>query len=265
MFRKTNFYIFLKNCLTVINWFIFKSFNTKVVFFSVPSSVILTHSDYSIPETVDNRLKQLESTNYSTLSTEQIFEDSNNDNLKKLLKISWLIESLRKDGNINPVQLLMSADNKYFCHPGTDRLLVMSYIDPVETISGFYIWYQDLDPKPFILDYQHQIVNNPFTFISKFKFNKHLYFKQVKMEKDLDVSDKVNSNAMFHTAKLCFDKVGKDYSVNFLSYYDSTQWSELKNNFDINKYIAVSKNKIELSNIKFKKVKGKWLPDYDQH
>ncbi len=263
MIKETSFYIFLKNCFTVISWFLFKKRNTSVIFFEIPSSLLLSYLDCDVKNTVSNRINDIKNLDLSNIDKDKIFNDPDFESLKKLLKISWLISSLREKGNVNPVQFLQSENGKYFCHPGTDRVLVLTYIDPVETVTGFYIWYRDLDPTPFFLDFDHKIINNPFSFLTKFQFNGTLSFKKVIMNKSLDVSDKINSNAMFSTSKNCFEKIQKDYCIEFLSYYDSAQWKELDMNFDVDNYIKISKNEIILADIKFKKLNNVWIPQYD--
>lgn len=263
MIKDNSLYIFLKNFFVVLFWFVKKKNNTSVIFFEVPSSLLLSHLDLDVKKTVSIKIEEIKNCDFSNVDNDTLFEDDKYYHIKRVFKIAWLIKSLKENGNKNPIQLLQSENGKYFCHPGTDRSLILTYIDPVDTINGFYIWYHDLDPNPFLLDFNHEIIKNPFTFLSKFKFNKNLSFRKIKMNKFLDVSDKLNSNAMFLTAKNCFEKIQKEYSVDFLSYYDNTQWKELRKEFTLDNYVKISEEEITLIDIKFKKLKGMWIPQYD--
>jgi len=266
MFLSKHCCSFLKNAFTVIFWFLFKKKDAKVVYFNVPSSVLYSFLDIDVSKTLSKRLNEIYQYKLFNLSVDEILNnDQYDNNAKKVAKISWIISSLRLNGLDNPVQLLQSANGKYICHPGTDRAIILTYIDPVETITGFYIWYEDLDPTPFVLDYKYTIISNPFTFLKKFRYNKNFNFKTILMHNDLDVSDKVNGNAIFKTSKDCFLKVNNySFHKNFLTYYDSTQWQEIKKVNTLSDLVQfTSDNECNISGVSFKKINNEWVPQYN--
>lgn len=264
MLFKSAGFIFLQNAFKVICWFLFKKKAARVIFFKIPSSVLYSYLDLDIPQTITARLDTIYQQKLFDLDIDTMLNDDRYyHNIKRIAKISWIITSLNKNGLENPIQLLQSSSGKYFCHPGTDRAMVLTYIVPVEEICGFYIWYQDLDPEPFVLDYTHMEISNPFKFLQKFKYNKNFSFKSIVMHEKLDVSDKINGNAIFSTAKGCFCKISNQFCKNFLTYYDSTQWKEISTVTNLAQLVNF-KNTAEctIADVTFKKIDDHWIPQY---
>lgn len=193
------------NYFETIKFFIFKK-NVKVVYFSVPSEVLYAYLKYDIIKTVSHKI---------------------NNNNRHTAKLGWLINTLRTEPLINPVQLLPSG-TRYFCHPGTDRVLVTCYILPKETISGFYIWYPDIDSHPFILDYEYEVINNPFKFLSKFKFNPffHIKAETLKLSQPEKYTKGIFKTAVKHLTK----RTNED--VYFLTFMDEEHWTKISLNVE---------------------------------
>ena len=234
----------LISCFETVKFFLTKK-NCKVLFFKVPSSVLYSYLDYDVVGRVSNII------DLSTTSP------------KQALKLEWLINSIRANGIVNPVQLIKSG-SKYICHPGTDRVLVATYLLPIEYVTGFYLWYPELDSAPFVLDYDCYEITNPFSFLSKFKFSDSFYFKQVTMSNELDTSDRLDltdsnsrlSLSQFATAKNSFANTAKVFSVPFLSFIDRVQWKHIESH---NTIIHFNSSECQLAGIKFKKTNSLWV------
>lgn len=246
------FFDFLK-----INYYEVKKFfkekqDCKVYFFNIPTTILFSFLDYDIIQTVNHRIEVLR--NYDKCSLDEI---------KKSIKLSWLIKELRNKDLKNPVQLLKKG-KKYFCHPGTDRVLTSLYIFPKKFIKGFYIWYPNLDENPFIFDYEFYEVKNHINFLTKFKYSKSFKFKSINLNNDLDVSDKdVNSNAIFSTAKNCFIETDKTFNSLFLTYRDKMQYDKIKN-LKINDAIEfIDDNICNYGGVLFEKKKNIWVVKRD--
>jgi hypothetical protein len=261
--------------------FFHKKKDCKVIHFKIPSELFYAYLDYDIISLVSDRISAIANldlglidddiqkakgrSDYYWSADNKYYgseQEQNYFKVKHILKLGWLITDLRQRGVQNPIQLINCGPNKYFCHPGTDRILITTYIEPTDFIQGFYLWYPNIDPNPFILDYEHYEITNPFDFVSMFKFSKSLAIKGVNISKDLDVSDKVvnKSNSQFASAKQCFDKTGKDYDFPFLSFSDKVHW-DLIEQFQLLRHTISFQNEKEcnLAGIKFTRVKGIWL------
>jgi energy-converting hydrogenase A subunit M len=236
----------------LVKFFINKK-NCRLIFFQVPSNILTSYLDYDIIRTVSDRIENARIGNLDT-------EDK-----QHLIKLGWLIENFKSTPMRNPVQLIMSGE-KYFCHPGTDRILVATYINPVQFINGFYLWYPELDPEPFILDYPHTEIKNIFSFLTKFRYSTSFRFRSVLMTKDLDISDKPLGHAIFSKAKECFLNTKKDFSFSFLTYRDKMHKTSIKKE-DIQLkdiiYFPTSETCL-FGGVGFKKINNLWIT-YDQH
>jgi hypothetical protein len=89
--------------------------------------------------------------------------------LRTTLKLAWLTKTINENGVINPLQLLQTGSNKYICHPGSGRILILSYIFPKKSIKCFYVWNKKLDENPVFLKYPYKKINNVFSFLRMFK------------------------------------------------------------------------------------------------
>lgn len=241
----------------------FRKKQCKVLFFKVPSSVMYSYIDYDMITYVSDEIDKAEILINDLENTDKFTAESIlfNHPLRKIFKLNWLINELGNNEIYNPIQLIKSGDSKYFCHPGTDRITVSTYINPTEFVSGFYLWYPDIDASPFILDYEYQEVTNPYIFLSKFKFNKSLRIGYCRLTKDLDLSVDNTILSGFSTAKKCFDKTIDVYDYQFLTFYDSSHWDGIIKDGVSLKDIITFKNATEcdFSGIKFKKINDKWI------
>lgn len=89
--------------------------------------------------------------------------------LRTTLKLAWLTKTINENGLINPLQLLQTGSNKYICHPGSGRILILAHIFPEKNIKCFYVWNKKLDKTPVFLKYPYTKINNVFSFLRMFK------------------------------------------------------------------------------------------------
>lgn len=247
--------MFLK--LLLSNYFKIKKFlkekqDCKIYFFKVPSSIIFAFLDYDIVQTVSNRIETLK--NYTEYSPEEI---------KKAIKLAWLIKETKNKNFKNPFQLLKKG-KKYFCHPGTDRILISTYIRPKQFVKGFYIWYPNLDKNPFIFDYEFTEIKSTLNFFMNFTYSSSFEFRSTKINFNLDISDKkINSNAIFNTSKNCFIETDKNFNCLFLTYRDKMQYDKIKNMQIKDAIYFVSENLCNYGGVFFEKKKHLWTVKYD--
>jgi hypothetical protein len=257
MFRIHHIY---KNILAAKTFFKTKE-NCKVIFFEVPSSILFSYLDYDIVKIVSHRIDQAAKLNLDTVDSElQKAEPLEFLRIRKIIKLAWLSVHLQNNKSKNPLHLIKSG-NKYFCHPGTDRVIVLTYLRPTETVKGFYLWYPEIDLHPFVLDYKFKEIKNYFAFLLMFSYGNTFKLRTVQMSDDLDVDDKehMDSNAMFLTAKNCFLKTIKKFNVPFISFHDNSQWIEIeKYKFkDLIKF--EDENNCVFGGLHFVRSKGSWI------
>lgn len=241
--------------------FFLKKKNCRVIFFRIPSKELYPYLKFDMIQTVSDRIEEVANLDLpkidDTLSS--IRDTDLYMSIKRILKLGWLITELKTNGMKNPIQLIKSGD-KYFCHPGTDRIIVATYIQPIEYVNGFYLWYPCIDPHPFVLNYEHYEVKCPFNFIRKFTQSNSFKFKEIQMTSNLDVSDKPNSNAAFLTAKRCFEEVSDNFNFSFLSFFDKMQWEEIEDKVYFKDIITFhSDTSCTLGGIKFNKINNIWV------
>jgi hypothetical protein len=235
---------YIKNYL-VIRKFLKEKRNCKVIFFSIPSSEFIAYLSYDIIQTVSKKVHQYQ-------------QNPNDYDRKRIIKLAWLTTQEKFH---NPIQLLKS-DIGYFCHPGTDRVVSMTYLNPTNTVEGIYLWYPEQDPSPIHLLYEHKELTSPFEMLSKFKLSDTLRFKAVDMNPNLDVSDakteEETSNAMFYTTKKYFNKASDKFDYHFLSWYDNMQWQEIKSNNE-EMLISFKDNTCNFGNSVLQLKNGMWI------
>ena len=241
------------NYFHAIRFFLMKK-SCKVIYFKVPTAVMVSYLDYDV---VGRTSDLIESVRTLTPEEKQDFEKT-----RLVLKLGWLIEDIMERGVITPFHLINSG-NKYHCFQGTIRLLVTSYIWPSEFMEGYYLWYPDIDPNPFILDYEHREITNPIEFVKMFKF-KSTVITYTKLSNDLDVSDSKSekrgvSLAMFTHAKNCFEKTVGTYNVPFITGADQEHWYIIKELIDLDDIIEFRGDECILSNVRFKKINNRWV------
>jgi hypothetical protein len=224
-----------RSAYSVLKFFIFKK-DCKVVYFKLPSSILPAYLDYNLVEETSNTIKA---------------------NDKSTAKLAWLIQDLKVNEFSNPIQLLQSGD-KYFCHPGTARILVNCYILNKPYVVGFYLWYPKHDIRPFILDYEYKIISNPFEFLMKFKFGKRLLISTKQLTDKDDESLNHENNTTFKMVRNLLKKTLDNFDVEFLTFYDGSQWDHISGTTDL---IFENENTCWLAGIKFNKINDLWVLD----
>ena len=211
--------------------------------------------DYDVVQTVNQRIILAQSLDLDKLPT--------TDEERKILKLGWLINDIKINGVTNPIQLIKSG-TKYFCHPGSDKILVTSYICPRD-IEGIYLWYKEIDNSPFLLDYQHKKITNFLQFSNLFHKSSSFKFCSTKINTELDTSDRdiATSNAVFDTAKTCFLKTTNDFDFDFITYSDKIQWSSTKDMKLKNIIQFVTDTECLYGGVTFLKKNNYWIPVND--
>lgn len=65
----------------------------------------------------------------------------------KMIKSLWLINDIRDKGIDAPMQLINNG-RYYTTHPGGDKKISTVFLQDLETIDLFYIWYPEIDQQP---------------------------------------------------------------------------------------------------------------------
>ena len=244
------------NFYETFKFFILKK-DCKVIYFNIPSHVLYAYINRDMVSYVSNLI-------------------DNKDT--KLIKLAWLIQELKNKPQKNPLQLL-KCGTKYQCHPGTDRVVVLCYILEKPIITGFYLWYPKIDQTPMVLDYDHTIISNPFTFLSKFNIDNLFLFQSIRLDNDVSISDvpesaidsdmdsnfsivriRQSKNAMFRTAKKCFTQTVSNFNVRFLTYADTSHRTGILDSIHLdNILIFTNENTCYLAGIRFDRVNNLWI------
>lgn len=86
----------------------------------------------------------------------------------RLFKLLWLARDIReKNVQESPVQMF-KIRRGYSCHPGSDKRLVISLLEPMKTVRCFYIWYPELDPEPWHHTIEHRTIRDTQDFVDLF-------------------------------------------------------------------------------------------------
>jgi hypothetical protein len=215
---------------------------------------MVSYLDYDV---VARTSELIENARTLTLEEKQDF-----DKTRLLLKLGWLINDIMKRGVITPFHLINSG-SKYHCFQGTIRLLITTYIQPTKFIEGYFLWYPDIDPNPFILDYEHREITSPVEFVKMFRY-KSTTITCTRLSNDLEVteseSDEQRSSlAQFSHAKTCFEKTVGKYDVPFITGSDREHWRQIRGHIDLEDVIKFNGDECLLSNIKFKKIGERWV------
>ena len=207
--------------------------------------------------------------------------------LYRILKFQWLYESIKNDCQHAPVQLIRTKHNKYRFHPGSDKTTSLYLLGKNQNVltNVFYIWYKDLDPNPFHLQLEHQVVKNPQEFADMFvKFNDprfRIIEDIVSVYKDDCVCNEPHFNVFNEYVQNTLNK--SDHNcVEFenrrhISYNDSVHHDGISLNiqevFEFKHNKENDKETFEFPNgLKFVKVEPwwdwqdyAWVPEFDQH
>jgi hypothetical protein len=255
--------------IEALRFFLSKPESCKVIFFKVPSEVLVSYLEYNVFDQINESIKKA----FSISNVDD--EETQLSKVKDLAKLHWLIESINQEEVYNPIQLIKSSENKYFCHPGYTKVSVASYILNKPYIEGFYVWHTNLDPNPFILDYEHTEVTSAIDFYKKFRINKRsciltATLTNLSQTVDSDVEFDVFDTAFylkhycsskligyFNTLLTCYASLNKPFRVRVITYGDKTQWAK---KIDLNyfKSILTNESRLILSNVVFEKKNGQW-------
>jgi hypothetical protein len=239
---------------------------SKIIEFDIPSAVLMENSAIDISEIVSYYITLAEHTDLSQY--DELIMSGENDlfwtmsptrystELRTILKLGWIINEIRTNGVNNSLQILQSSNGKYICHPGTSRLLVVTYICPQPTVKGFYIWNKELDPNPFILSYPHKELKNPIKILSLYK-KKSNQFK-IRFFK-ITEKDKAQSYTKLAVTELL--KFNKTFSLDFITMFDNGHWdNDIKGKLTFSQIISFDQGKCTFGGIPFVKHNNKWIP-----
>lgn len=168
----------------------FKSSKSKIIHCRVPSVDLIQYIiDLQNPFKQVNDLIELAANidlNYVDLQLKkgkQLAYDTdwidNWQDIRQALKFGYLIQQLKSNGQRTPMQLLASSTrNKYAVHPGSVRLAVLIASLEVEYCELIYCWDQDVDPTPFIFNYDTTVITTASQFRKLYKDDNSLIFRE---------------------------------------------------------------------------------------
>lgn len=239
----------------------FNNTDTKLLYCEVPTELLLSRLDknvfaeasdaieagyqYDITE-VDKKLK-----NVHLCAVDQT------GNLRTLLKMGYLTDELKSNGQKNPIQLILSSQPGFYkVHPGTVRIIVSSYILEYKTTKLIYCWNKDLEPDTFLLDYLVSVIDSPEEF-----FKLHPMSTEVRCKKLTNTTKYVDPNRFVNFYGLQLESLKtryKDFNFNFLTTFDSWKPS-LESRVAFKDIVQYENDKCLLAGIEFKKVKDMWV------
>jgi len=247
-------------------WF-FLIKKSKIILFEVSPAELFAHLEVDPVQSVSDAIN-IASTYDLNLIDRLAATDSfwNNEDwpeeyeeLKYVLKLGWLITDIKQNGLKNPIQLLQSSNQKYIVHPGTARILVLSYLLPLEKIKVVYVWDNALDQNPFFSNNPYTIIDNTWSFLKL--FNKSINFR-IKAANLNDSTKCIDGHKYFYF-KLAVDSLKNThtrFNLNFITFIDHNHWiSNIKHRVYFKDIINFEKDQCMLSGIKFTKIKDKWI------
>lgn len=255
----------LKNIFFTI-WF-FLNKRSKIIIAEIPSEILIAHLDIDPIKFVSDQIDIAKNSNLDQIdkfaSTDNFWEGQywpdKYSHLQYILKLGWLIKDIKETGASNPLQLLQSGNNKYIAHPGTARLLVLSYILPSDKVKIIYVWDTQLDPRPFILDYTYKEIRNPFIFLQQFKKNKNLLIKTTNLTENTICNDSTKY-AYFSIAQKGLIKTHNTFCLDLISNIENSHWgTHIKHKVYFKDIITFYDNHCELGGVKFTKTNGLWI------
>jgi hypothetical protein len=98
--------------------------------------------------------------------------------VRQSLKFGYLINNIQKHGQQTPMQLLLTdTKNKYTIHPGTVRLSAIIAALNYDYSNIIYCWDEQLDPSPFLLDFNPIEITSKKQFLNLYNDNSQVYRK----------------------------------------------------------------------------------------
>ena len=157
----------------------------------------------------------------------------------RLYKMLWLANDIAEKGQKAPIQLLQSG-REYQCHPGSDKKFVITYLQQLDKIHGFYIWYPMLDNSPWIWTVPNREIQTAEEFLGIFQHADHPTFvleaNDVTFTKDGFQCDNEHMTPFAEGTLLGLKKYGNlkdelNLTVKHLSYRDGVH----RKNMDMDK------------------------------
>ena len=254
-----------------LSWF-FLNKKSKVVSFDVSSSELFSYIDVDIVQEVSNCIELARHADLELIdnlaSQTNFWSDEDwpaqYDHLRYVLKLGWLIKNIAAHGAKNPIQLLQSDNNKYIAHPGTARILVLSYILPTDKVKIFYVWDPALDPEPFFFNRPYKEITNAFAFLSMFNKSNHFQIKATTLIDSL-ICEEGTKYCYFKIANDSLKRLHTNYSLDFITCLDSNHWfSDIKYKTFFKDIISFQGDKCLFGGVGFTKINNIWITD-DKH
>jgi hypothetical protein len=192
-------------------------------------------------------------------------------NCYQMFKILWLARDIKsRDRQEAPIQLIQMGRN-YHCHPGSDKKYVITLLQPLASVRGFYIWYPELDPAPWIWTQPYEEVKSPEEFIAMFDRADHNTFTlehgTVTFTHD-EFQCQTHFEPFANGAHKACKKYGKIRNNNFhlelehLSYKDAVhRMGMFENRNFIDDIFFENEDVFRLGDFKFLKINGIWTPE----
>lgn len=264
---KNVLYIKIRNYYNLHTYFYFKKSHISVVSFNISAELLHAFIKGNNIKIVSDLIESARKTDLDKLdhllSTNEFWNSnwpSEYNSLRYLLKLGWLINDVRTNGIKNPIQLIPAKDNKFSVHPGTIRILILTYLIPQEKIPVFYVWDKLIDPNPILFENEYTTIESPREFIKL--FNKSKKFKVVKARlTETSVCQDESPLSYFEIAHKSLKERVKKFETDFITVMDSAHWkNEIQEKVYFRDIIRFYNNdKCSLSGIEFTKVNGLWI------
>ncbi len=233
----------------------------------VPTEVFAGLLDYDLIKTFSNHLDVAQNADLKDISSNINKYNTEGwpcqlNSIRILQKVLWILKDF--DNNIpvlTPFQFLKTQYG-YMVHPGTSKLLVTAYLNPIQYHQGFYVHSEQIDPDSMLLDYKVGEIDDTEEFISQFNFQK-FFFKF----RTINVTPRIKLSSHSYLPKYyAYYQTFKNLNYKTITYYDNhnpnddTNWAY--NRYDTNladdiKFI--DNNNCLFHNIKFKKINNTWI------
>ena len=189
----------------------------------------------------------------------------------QLFKLLWLSKDIKLNGQEAPIQLYTSGRG-YQSHPGSDKKFIISFLQPLETVRCFYIWYPELDQTPWHWTLPYTEVDTPEEFCDMFPQIKHDTFELEHCNVTITNSDiDVEGNYHFkpfatgaHKACVKLKKIKHpDFKLELphLSYRDGVHRMGMFKDKSIFNEIRFENDNFYLGDFKFIQYNNLWYPE----
>lgn len=185
----------------------------------------------------------------------------------QMLKFLWLAEDIGMGNQEAPVQMIQ-VGRKYNFHPGSDKRIIITYLNPLPMVKGFYIWYPELDNAPWHWTNYHEIVRTPDDFVKLFTRADHDTFNFKYMEGTFKANEYICPDPHFKPwaagIQLGLKKWNKIKSDSFektiptLSYHDGVHRMGMFQRKELLRSLKFNKDIFHMGRFKFVKVNNKW-------